>query len=709
MSQILDSEYNSNSYFFLTNISETLNAGRNSFTINPTNLIVPNKPIFVKAYDPNGNELHCSEIKPTNARFFEQTNTGKLYFVNIEKATLNGIGNIKIRAIGVDLADYTGSIAYYNDQAYKVSVNQKLPLVSVPLTGLLTTSEVIWNRNFLIDTTRKTNSEVRFFDSPYVRIRSEICAVAKYPTLSYSLASGNFSSVAVSPKHNDNGDYDYQFDAAIYQLHWKSGTKFSSSMEGQSIRLKNPTITKFKYDEYQDPYQGTLNTDFIATIKKVVNQNSLLINIPFTTVFELINRTNEDSPYSKNNLVKIKGFAVNDNPYKQTVFHKNNFYALSITDGEFEIFYNNIPIELPRATISGSTYMASLVNIEFNNTRVLCGALDSYKIYGRKLDTPESKRLLTQGRIYADSSIISNKFDNAIRGNPAGFYSQAFMNKHWFISGGCTFYQDNTLLIDGAVIGHGDNSNLFDYVIYKDNTDAASLNSTYVSYNLLPSSYWYGNADAFINYAPMPTASYMGITAISPLSAYTNSQENLLSGTAHDSNSIKLRANSLYKFSMKVKAFPTNVDSSKLYVYYISGKNKTLIGYVDNSYSYGANELYENTFFSDTETFGTIILVPSYGNWYISSIDLKPHMNIDYSVDSFAIKVPIKPSTANELYEIEAELYDVKGGLAYGENSYTFAYNKKFMPLKNNVFIDPNGLVTSGTSFTPSIIDGGYP
>lgn len=695
MATISDTDYNSNGYFFLTNFSDVLGAGKNSFNINPTIYIVPNQPISISAYDVDGNVLSCGEIKPTNANFAEQTNTGKIYYINVPKSTPNGIGKLEISGIGLNLLDYTGKIAYYNGKAYQVSDDQKLPLVSAPTTGLISTSQVVWTRNFLIDTTKKTDSEVRFFDSPFIRVRPEIYAAPQYPTASYSLANGMFSAVAVNPKHNADGDYDYQFDGAIYQLYLKTGTKFNSLMEGQHVRLKNPTVTKFKYNDYDESYQGVLNTDFIAKIKKVVNENSVLIDIPFATVSELINRTNEDSPYAKNNLVKLKGYTINDDPYKQSVFHKNNFYTLSITDGEFEIFYNDIPVELPRVEGCGTPYLVSLLNIEFNNIRVLCGALDSYKIYGRSLNSPESKILLASGRVQPEQVIVSNKFDNAIRGNPAGFYNQTFMNKHWFINGACTFTQDNSIIIDGAKIGHSGNESLSDYVIYKDNTDAGSMNSTYVSYNLLPSSYWYANADAFTNFKSFPAASYMGITGIPSLSAYGASQENLLNGVAHDSNSIKLRANSLYKFSMKVKAEAGNSDSAVLYIYYISGNNKKMIGKIDSSYNYGANEAYENTFFSDTETFGTIILVPSAGYWYISSVNIEPYANIDYSPDSFSIKIPVKTLIPNEFYEVEAELYDAQGRMAYGNNSYTFTYNKRFMPLRKNTFIDPSGIATN--------------
>jgi hypothetical protein len=255
--------------------------------------------------------------------------------------------------------------------------------------------------------------------------------------------------------------------------------------------------------------------------------------------------------------------------------------------------------------------------------------------------------------------------------------------------------------MNGAYISHTGNNSMTDYVIYKDNTDPGSQNASYVSYSVSPSSYWYANADAFVNYKPFPTASYQATGSIALLNLYGTSHENLLSGIAYDSNSIKLRANTLYKFGMRVKASAENSNDSKLYIYYLSGDDRKMIGYIDNAYIRGANELYEKTFFSPQETFGTIILVPVAGSWHISSIILEPYQNIDYSIDSFAVKVPVKTTIPNQFYEIDMELYDAHGRMAYGKNSYTFTYNKKFMPFKNNIFIDPKGITTN------LILDGG--
>ena len=163
MAQLLDSDYNSNTYFFLTNFSDVLKAGKNSFTINPTQFVLPNTSLTVKVYDTQNNELPCGVIKPTNAKFSEQTNTGQLYYVNVAEDTVNGFGKIEIKGLGLNLVDYTGSVAYYNNQGYKVSKDQRLPLTSAPSSAPLQTVEVVWQRNLLIDTTKKTDSEVRFF------------------------------------------------------------------------------------------------------------------------------------------------------------------------------------------------------------------------------------------------------------------------------------------------------------------------------------------------------------------------------------------------------------------------------------------------------------------------------------------------------------------------------------------------------------------
>lgn len=696
MELLRSSDTNSNTYFFLSNFNDTFKAGKNSFIVNATQLVVPGTPIAVTVYDNKNNVLPSGIIKPTDGRFSEQTNTGDFYYVSVLSDVGSGVGKIEISGTGIDVGAYTGSIAYFNNQAYPVSKTQRLPLVSAPSSEPFPKVQIVWSRNVLIDTTKKADCEVRFFDTPYIEVTPEIHESPLFPLASYRLASGSFSSIAVLPKNNANGDYDYQFDSPIYQLFWNGGSKFSASMEGEQVRIKGPSIKNFTYGNQtnnQVVYEGKLNTDFIAQIRRVVNDTTVLLDIPFSTVSDIIDRTNEDSPYNKNNLVNIKGYNSSDDPSKQTVFHKKNFYILSVDSGEFEIFYKNVPTELPRAPASASVnYKKSVINIGYNNLRLMCGSLSSYKVYGRSLNSPESKTLIREGRIDPYNLIYSKKFDNGLYNNPGEFYNSAHLSKYWISSSiNLTFSYSSDVLINGATISHTGNSNQSDYVIFKDNTSTGRT-ADYISYNLIQNSYWYAKTNAFVNFESYPTSSYLGITNISGLSSYTGSQENLLSGSVHDSNPIKLRANSLYEFSLYAKYSPNNTSDSKLYAYFLSGNDKIKIGEIDNSVESSANKKYTYTFFSNIERYGTIILVPVLGSWTVSSLSLTPYHDLDYSLDSFDVKVPLPVSVRNELYEIETELYDEMGRLAYGKDSYTFTYNKKFMPLKKQIFVDPNGL-----------------
>jgi hypothetical protein len=691
MDQIINSDYNSNTYFFLTGFSDIFCAGKNSFVINPTSNIVPGSEILVNVLDSLGNSLPVGQTVPQNAKYPEQTNTGNVYTCFVSNEVVPGIGKIQIKSVGINVGDYTGSIAYYQNNAYPVNSSTRLPLTQAPVAAPFPKVNVVWFKNVLIDITQPTKSEVRFFDFPTIDVRSEIYASPVYPYAAHRLASGSFSAIAVTPKNNLSGDFDYQFDTPIYQLYLKTGANFVSSMQGEKIRIKNPRIKSFSYSTLSNDQvvveNVTLNTDFLATIVKVVNEGSLLLSIPFSTVSELINLTNEDSIYSKNNLVALKGYNVNDDPLKQTMFHKKNFYALSIDNGEYEIFYKNIDTQLT-AMSSGSKY---LLNVSCDKLRLMCGNLATYRIYGKSLNSPETPTLLSEGRVEPDEHITTTNFNNGLYNCPGNFYSQTYVNKYWLKSGTFTFLQDSSTLIDGVKISHPSNADQTDYVIFKDDTTGGTRTAQYVDYTLGSNSYWYARSDAFLNYGIYPTSSYGGISNIPMLSDYAGSQENLLSGSVHDSNPIKLREKTMYQYSMRIRPASSNASGSALYIYFVSGTNKTEIGHVDIGYNSGGNELYTNTFFNNAAAFGTIMIVPVSGEWDISALSLKPYQNVDYSIDSFGVKVPYKSFLTNELVEIEMELYDSAGALAYGRNSYTFKYNKVFAPLKKQVFIDPAG------------------
>jgi hypothetical protein len=687
MDQILITDYNSNSYFFLTGFTGTFFSGKNSFVVNRTPYIIPGEPITASVQDSLGNTVPCNIVSSQYGKYPEQTTSGYVYHCFIPETTLPGIGKIKIQSVGIDVGDYTGSIAYYQGNAYPVGASMRLPLIQPPAASPFKKFGITWINNILIDVTQQTEAATRFFDFPKIDAKAELYKAPIYSGVIYKMASGSLSAMAVVPKNNLSGDYDYQLNAPLYQMYLKSGTRFLPSMEGEMVRIKNPRIKKFVYSTLSNNRvvreNIRLNTDFIAEIARVVNETSILLRIPFIAVAELVNLVNEDSPYAKNNLVDIKGYVINNDPVKQGMFHKKNFYALSIDDGEYEICYKDI-----QTVVQSAPDTKCLLNIECSNLRLLCGALNTYKLYGKSLNSPETPTLICEGKIEADEHIVTTKFNNGFYNFPGNFYDSTHLSAYWLKSGSFTFAQSSSTLSAGALISHTSNLNQSDYVIFKDNTHS-SRTPQYISYTLASSSYWYAKSDAFVNYSVYPTASYSAITGIPVLSSYVGSQENLLSGMVHDSNPIKLRQHTLYQFSMRVRSAALNSSTSKLYVYFISGNNRTQIGYIDNSHNYGADESYTNTFFNLASAYGTIIIVPVSGEWNIASVSLKPYKNTDYSVDSFAIKVPYKGFTPNELIEIELELYDSAGVLAYGRNSNAFQYNKSFLPLKKQIFINP--------------------
>lgn len=712
MAQIIDTDPNSNEHFFITGLSDnTLKAGKNSFAVNCTPKILGGQDLDVKAYDGNGNRLPVAKIQ-IGATRITSVDTRITYVVTALEDVSTGIGKLEISAKGIDTGNYTGSFAFYKGNAYPTTGAERLPLIQAPRGATaFDIVDVKWVRNILFDTSEKTDTEVRFFDFPSIEVRPRIYNSPAYPVAAYAMASGSCSGIAVFPKNNDDRNFYSAGKKPRYQMYFKSGDKFTSAMIGEKIRIKQPYIKNFTYADYSNnqlTFEGVLNTDFIAEIYDVINDTTLVLDIPFATVSQLVGRVNEDSPYRKNNLVRFNGYNVTDDLTKQTNYLKKNFYVLSIGDAEYEILYKDIDTSLPLAFVTGSiTSKKSLLEIEFNNLRTYCGNVESYKIYGRSLNSPESTTLLASGRVIAEENVSTDNFNNGLYKDCGKFFDQSFTSRFWVTSSvTMTFSQSHARLIDGVNIGHSDNSDKSAYVIFKDDTDP-SRTALYTNPAIQTSSYWYADPEVFINATTMPSQSYQTIGSIPSLTPYGNSQENLLSGPAHDSNSIKLRQSTLYRFSMRVKPSTGNTDASELFAYYVTNGVTKAIGRIGSNFKSITDEVYTATFFSDVTQFGTIALVPIAGYWDISEVSIKPYQENDYSIDSFEVKIPFATFAANELFEIEAELYDVNGKLAYGENSIGFRYNKMLTPLRKQFFVNPLGILATQAGGGDVVYDGG--
>ena len=267
MATIIDTDPQSNDYFYITELPETFGGGKNSFIVNTTNRVLPNSSIIVLVFDSAGNQLPTKIARAQNSRFGGETKLGTIYTTEVGSDVAAGFGRIEIQGVAVDLGEYTGSFAYLNGKAYATTPETALPLSAPPSQITFGTTKVIWARNILIDPSQLTTTSTTFFDVPVIEVSSDIYAIPQYPSASYVVSTGAFSSTAVAPRHNTTGDYDSQFVDTTYQINLLSGTPFSSSMVGEKIRLKNVVAQVFTYSNNTIStlsYSGPLNTDFIA-------------------------------------------------------------------------------------------------------------------------------------------------------------------------------------------------------------------------------------------------------------------------------------------------------------------------------------------------------------------------------------------------------------------------------------------------------------
>jgi hypothetical protein len=727
MVSISDIDPQSNEYFFITGLREdTFKAGRNSFVVNCTPKILAGQELEVSATNAAGKPLTVSLVKGNRSGF---TNSyGQTYVIVVPADTDVGIGNLTVRGVGIDTGNYTGSFAYYRGKAYPTTPTTRLPLIAPPVGATaFEEAQITWSRNYLIDTSTPTDSEVRFFDFPELTLAPKIFNAPEYPVDSYRMASGSCSGIAVLPKNNSSRDFDVGGDLPIYQLFHSGGTKFSSAMEGEDIRIKNPFVRSFTYTNYSNneiTYNGVLRTDFVGKINKVVNDTTLLITIPFAVANEIVNRTNagsenEDSQYNRNNLVDPYGYNQEANPANQSNFIKKNFFVLSIGNAEFEVVYKSIPTILPQSSVDGdelNQYKKTILEMEFGNLRALCGNLSRYEIYGRTMSAPETKTVLASGKIEPEETLVLNNFNNGYYSSAGSFYNGLHAHRYWLTSSAAlVFSQTHTLLINGAQVGHAGNSAQTDYIILKDDTTGTSRTPAIVAPSFMSKSYWYATREALINSQSVPSSSYDSADSVVGLPAYVASRELLTNGENYDSNPIKLRSSTLYRFSLNVRHDQRNTRDSKLYIYFVSGDTRKQIAMIDNAPGTLTDGVFSTTFFSDVTQYGTLIIVPVGGYWHISDLSLSPHAAMDYSPDSFRVKVSCPNFAPNELYEVEAELYDGGGRLAYGKGAYSFNYNKMFLPLKKQFFVNPLGgdlIYDGGNAFTTpqeytSTVDGG--
>lgn len=528
-------------------------------------------------------------------------------------------------------------------------------------------------------------SNVSIFGPPELSVESKNYATKHRPQCGNVLVSGSFYSVAVLPQHGTR-----VIDSTSNSEYWLfrlSGTPFSSSMAGASVRLRNLYIDSLSYvgvDGKTTSFSGTPNTDFVAKIESVSNSNSLKLDRPLIVPNISLNDNmeNEDSPYFENN---------------------ESYFVSNIGSGSFEIVHSP---RISTADLQNYTKIFPTISLTFSNL-AFTAKPKTYRIMKKSLNTPETPTCIAQGNVIPHELLMTFNANIDYR-NGGIFYSQAHADTYWFSSPPATFTHSPAVLIDSITINSsgGANTSENEYLIFKENTGEASRDYQYVTTTYLTSSAWYTTPKLFPNFDVEPDTYYSCSVDNGVLSEYTISIEVVNNGSSLNSNPIKLIKNTAYEFSVTVSNLKESGADYCLLAYFSTtsttgAQQKFLIGTIDSDFYTTYTAVYRHKFVANKTMFGTIIFVPKYINTVaISNVSLKPYQDDNYALDSFVIDIPYTPVLKNEKVELEAEIFDESGLLCS-------------RVLKTYLHVDPQGhsevLVGSSAVLGGIVLDGGGP
>lgn len=706
--------HDSNDYFFVSGIeNSTFTAGRNSFRIKPSNWVreaITAK--HIKIFDSNGVKLNVFDLIPPGSTEYRYTEGySQVFGVLVYPSTPIGVGRIEISA-SVWEHEITGSSTLADDERW--------PDGWYSNEGLATPKNIIWAKAIYFNSSIPNKSDSRFFDFPELVASTEVHVVNDRYGCNSETTSGSCTSIAVTPKHGDNADYNYNIVDVKYIVNRLSGSLFNSAMEGASIRFTNI-----------ETVDATINVDFVAKISKVLTQDSILLDRP--VVFSAqITSGNEDSPYIENTNTKVKLYE----PFNETglysatalssgaqliqtqqvynngflgIGHRKNYKVTNIKSANYEIVY------LPRRMESvklGPMYVdecvefdkkVCLARLQLTKLRTLTGAADRYRVIKKSLSLPESPHCIAEGRLEPRELIYdwSAGEDFAWLGR---FYNLTFSNIYWLQSGTLTYSTTPDVLIDSITISSdgSSNSSESDYLILKSNRGEPDRSGSYTPYSSsiykpnvsTGSSWWSTDPKRYVNFAVEPRTEYSCANDME----YINSVEVVKTGMVYNSNFIKVTKNTMYELSLSYSRLVSTGTNYEFDIYFITTygnvPTKIKLGVISNKTTRGFNfGTYTNKVFISRTSFGTIQLVPKFiSSISISNISLKQFRDIAYSCDSAELVVPLNLKIKNERIELTVELFDSNGKLVYGSDSSAFGHNIALKPLRDVVIADPVGL-----------------
>ncbi len=584
-------------YFVVSEFNSTFTAGKNAFSINGSPYLLNNSEIYVECLDSNGNNLYIEVAENSNAsgivnNVYQSAASSRLFSIYVFNDTANGIGWI---------------ILY----------------------GTLTNGKTVkWIQNITIDKTLSNTSVVRFYQTPTFDIESSISPAINSSIGSQLVSLINFTGsgygLCVNPpkdtsldtinKVATNVDYRFVFTSPIVNDSTPDSGGLTSQMVGSSLTAY---ISSIHLPSSKETLSLSQTSSF--TIKEVLNNNTLIVDTPFTY-----------QNYQGNQLI-------------------TNIIAAKFFIQYTYINYNNTASQYQTASIGTVSYPVknSYADITYTNLRTFTGYVARHKIYAKSLMSTSDYDLISDSPISSNELLIDQNTLNTYYNNLGIFYNSKQITNYWHTSSNhITMSHTPTYAINSMLITSPNPSSLTgsDYIIVKNNScPSASNNATYFPYNSI--------------------------------------QQLAQSGSSYDSNFIELNANTQYKIIFSAVINKQFSAAAKLDLYFTSSSpGASQETNFTNNFGIKLMELNANQSgsiidFTDSYTFytpqhdlfGTLVIVPNSCTIRVKQISFSVFGDDGYSPDTFFTRIPWPVSIANEAFQIKSELFDVNSKLIYSD------------------------------------------
>ena len=715
-----DNSYDANDYFFVSGIDNcTFRAGRNSFIVNQSAKVKETITTSnITVYDPNGSRLNVYNLIPAASTIqSNREGSARAFGVLVYPSTPIGVGRIEITAKALN-SETTDAPGLKDDQRFPSGVYSN--------NGSAITNQVVWAKAVYFAPQTHNTSDARFFTFPELHASTEVYDVRIRNGCPLTV-TGTCRTDAVTPKHGDLADIDYQSTDIRYVLTKSTGPSFDSAMVGALIRLTDVNVSMQSYigtNGSKKTFDGIITTDFIGKVRSVLNTNTLLLDRPLVVSNTILDGAkSESSPYLEDNGTDIKRFdpfnetdlyatTANSSGVQQTqtnqVYssgflgngHRKNFYVIGIRSATFTITY------LPRTTSwssSGLSYVngnpaefskrVCMAKLSLSNLRTTTGAPERFRVYQRSLNIPESQRCIAEGYL-APRELLFDWTAGEDVSWLGKFYDQSFANTYWLSHGVTMTHSSETLIDSVTVSGAGSNISEESYIILKANRSEPSRTNQYVQSVPQNGSWFETTQQTFTNFSVEPNTNY----ACAVGSPYLSSIEVVKSGTIYNSNFVKLAKNTMYELSFDYASLVQITDAYEFIVYFMTTYNgrtdRVRLGLLNTRTTRGFKAgHYSGKVFIGRTMYGTIQLVPkNLTSLAVANISLKPFSDASYPMDSAELLIPLDVRVKNERFEITVELIGNDGKVLYGESSNAFGNNTALMPLRDVVVADPQWL-----------------